>query len=610
MIISIDKTGKRFIKGSQEISRWLGFSLGEGGIPVSVGTGESLCVDYKGGECLITVAEDCEFFKGLALLCAALEKGETEYFYEGKRSMKTLSYMTDCSRNAVANTESLKELIRYLAAAAFNELQLYTEDVYEIEGERYFGALRGRYSAEEIREIDEYCKLFGIELVPCIQTLAHLNGITCQPHYREITDVNDILLAEEEKTYELIEKMFSTAAENYTSRKINIGLDEAHMLGLGSYLEKNGYRNKYDIMLRHLKRVCAIAGKYGFQPMMWSDMFFRIASGGNYYGDGEIPQSVIDDVPKEVSLVYWDYDHTTQDEYDRMFARHRLFKNNIRFTTAVWKWIGLAPEYKRSDEIIRQGCLACIRNRVDEFMLSSWGDNGAECSLFSLLSAVYEISGYTYGKEDGLFEYTTGMDKREYKDAELINRAVPERIVNPGKYLLYNDYFCGIFDRHTKEEYPRYYVETAKKLRATAEKGGKLSYIFTTLALLAEVLSLKSRLGVDTRAAYQKKDRKELSSLLGRYMATEEKIGELSEAFRRQWRKENKPFGFEIQELRLGGLLQRTISCRRRIEEYLRGEVEEIEELKENVQPYYEELDGEDIFINFWNRMISPNVVG
>jgi len=43
--------------------------------------------------------------------------------------------------------------------------------------------------------------------------------------------------------------------------------------------------------------------------MIWSDMYFRIASENNLYYDLEasIPQEVIDKIPKEVQLVYWDY---------------------------------------------------------------------------------------------------------------------------------------------------------------------------------------------------------------------------------------------------------------------------------------------------------------
>lgn len=96
--------------------------------------------------------------------------------------------MADCSRNAVLTVASVKKLIRKLALLGYDSLQLYMEDTYEVEGEPYFGYLRGRYSAEELREIAAYGETFGVEFVPAIQTLAHLNAIFRWRPYWEIND--------------------------------------------------------------------------------------------------------------------------------------------------------------------------------------------------------------------------------------------------------------------------------------------------------------------------------------------------------------------------------------------------------------------------------------
>ena len=56
-------------------------------------------------------------------------------------------------------------------------LMLYTEDTYEVDNQPYFGYLRGRYSQKELREIDDYAFKHGMELIPAIQTLAHLKSI-------------------------------------------------------------------------------------------------------------------------------------------------------------------------------------------------------------------------------------------------------------------------------------------------------------------------------------------------------------------------------------------------------------------------------------------------
>ena len=118
--------------------------------------------------------------------------------------------MIDCSRNAVMTVDYMKSYLERLAILGYNMVMLYTEDTYKIEGEPFFGLMRGAYTEEEIRELDEYAYSLGIEMIPCIQTLAHLEQIFRWSHYNEINDCNGILLVDEQKTYDLIEKMIAT----------------------------------------------------------------------------------------------------------------------------------------------------------------------------------------------------------------------------------------------------------------------------------------------------------------------------------------------------------------------------------------------------------------
>ena len=50
--------------------------------------------------------------------------------------------------------------------------------------------------------------------------------------------------------------------------------------------------------------------------------------------------------------------------------------------------------------------------------------------------------------------------------------------------------------------------------------------------------------------------------------------------------KENKPYSWEVHEIRLGGLYARINDCKERLEAYLAGEATEIPELNENILPY------------------------
>ena len=319
------------------------------GVKVSLVKGDKASIEIKPDEINITYVRKNEAFYGLKLM--AVNDRKKNFKKDITCAFEHFGVMMDCSRNAVPSVEFLKGYILSLALMGYNELQLYTEDTYEVEGEPLFGYMRGRYSIKELREIVDYAAQFDIEVVPCIQTLAHVNQLLRWDKYNEVRDIDDILLVGEEKTYELIDKMFASLAKAFTSRRVHIGMDEAHNVGRGKYLDKNGYEDANSIMKKHLERVVAIAEKYGFKPMMWSDMFFRTLNGGGYYiGEktAHVTDEVRNSVPKNVELVFWDYYQDDKRAYDIMFERHAEFNNKTVFAGGAWRWKGFAPKNRIS----------------------------------------------------------------------------------------------------------------------------------------------------------------------------------------------------------------------------------------------------------------------
>lgn len=169
--------------------------------------------------------------------------------------VKDLGVMVDCSRNAVPKISTLKKFIRYLSFMGYTFLGLYIEDTLKIDGEPYIGYQRGAYTVKDIQELDTYAQQYGIDLRPYVQTLAHLNQIVRYEEYQKMIDVDDILLVGSTRTYTYLENLFRTLDKAFHSRKVNIGMDEAFMLGLGKYLSEHGYQNRMEIMNQHLHTV-------------------------------------------------------------------------------------------------------------------------------------------------------------------------------------------------------------------------------------------------------------------------------------------------------------------------------------------------------------------
>ena len=81
------------------------------------------------------------------------------------KTFNKFGVMIDCSRNAIMTVDELKKFMTVIAKMGYNQVHLYMEDTYEVD-ERMFGYLRGKYTKEELKELDDFAYNLGIELVP------------------------------------------------------------------------------------------------------------------------------------------------------------------------------------------------------------------------------------------------------------------------------------------------------------------------------------------------------------------------------------------------------------------------------------------------------------
>ncbi|MBQ6824949.1 MAG: family 20 glycosylhydrolase [Clostridia bacterium] len=591
-------------KPLQELEPLLSYELGEGGIAVSVRRKESgPKILVEKGAVTVEYHKVPEFCRLLTLLPTRLEES-----YEETPVFEDLCLMSDCSRNAVYNIPSAKRMIRYLALMGFTSFMLYTEDTYEVPEYPFFGYLRGRFTQKEIRELDAYAASFGIEMIPCMQVLAHLEGSLLWPCFKEVTDVGNILLVGEEKTYAFIEAMIKSCRACYKTDRIHIGMDEAHLLGAGQYLDRNGYRDRSEIILEHLNRVVKICEKYGFKPMMWSDMFFRIPFHTYYIEEGELPQDVLDLVPENVSMVYWDYYSNKEKRFTHMIKCHKQFKNPMVFAGGAWKWGDLVPYNRfslgRNDMHLRN----CREERVPMVIATAWGDNGAETSEFSVMAVLQQYAEYCYAKgEDrawlsARFEETFHLPFETFllldSPALLSDVDHEDHPQYTAKNLLYNDPLGGWLDYKVHLSYREEYAQKEQELLAVPEN--QFSVFFKASAALCGALKEKATLSYELREAYRKGDKETLKMLAAeRIPAAIAAVEKYHLAAREAWYFERKSFGFNVIEQRLGGLKERLSAAKWTVEQYLKGELETIEQFEQEL------LDPGFRYVGGWNKIAA-----
>jgi hypothetical protein len=590
--------------------------VGDGGddtLVVEFG-GDGPAFEWDGVQLRISGAKIPHILRAIAVWRGFIRHGAPPARYAEAAHFDTLGVMVDASRNAVPTVSTIQYLLRRLALMGINQLMLYTEDTYEIEGHPYFGYLRGAYTAAEIREIDGYANDLGVEVVPCIQVLGHLRQVLQWSEYERVKDTDDVLLVGEQATYELVEQMIAAASGMVSSTRIHVGMDEAHGLGRGRYADLHGQRSRFELMNEHLHRVSKICERRGLEPMIWSDMYFRLGSPRGQYYDPEtiIPPGVAEGIPTTVDLVYWDYYHVDSAFYEDWIARHRLLGKEPIVATGQWTWDIFWQHLGLTMATNAAAMAACKRMGVRRAITTIWGDDGAEVDLLSALPGIQYFADHGFQDEvnqASLRRTFWGSSRGEWDCWCVYSRIdeVPGCValggdyvcgiggrrstckadddsqwhgVNPSKLLLWQDPLIGAFDHHLQgmQIASHYEAVVAELTQATLHQPtGRRGMV---VHQLARVLVDKAELGVRLLDAYRRRDLRALDELVNTVLPRLiDGVRHLHHVHRQLWHELYKPFGWEVLDRRYGGLIARLESVGDRVQPFIDGCVDHVDEL-------------------------------
>lgn len=594
----------------------LGFVLGKTGLSIHCTQAQELSVVSDGKTVELGWQTPVQFYRALSLIPQPLSPCD---IHEQAR-FQSVGPMIDCSRNAVLKPETIRFLLRKMALMGLNLGMVYTEDTYEVPGQPFFGYKRGRYSFQELKDLDDYADLLGIELCPCIQTLGHLKQILHWPVYQSYRDNEEILLADDEKTYELLDQMIRAASAPYRSKKIHLGMDEAFGVGLGAHLQRFGYEDPHAIMGRHLSRVLEITDKYGLEAMMWSDMYFQL-DGHSYYSPEMPSESSRKAVDPRVTLVYWDYYHTNEQDYDTMLQKHALFDVPTVFAGGLWNWYGPAIDYPVAIANTVPALKSCMKAKIPLVLATMWGDDGAECSILATLLGLQIYAEMTYQGDycaDQVaerFARCCNANAKAFLDISLLN-VVPGIVSNSAhpsnacKILLYQDPLLQLFEADTKDlKMAAYFSDLVPKYAQYAKENPEYHLLFDFCAAMALALSLKCSWHEKAADTVRSGDRSTAAVLAEDLNATIDAVDALRVTWRALWESTNKPQGFEVIDLRLGGVCARLATAGEKMRAFAEGQTDDIPELTEESLLYKRNPDSTFGWINTMAEIATPNKI-
>lgn len=594
--------------GIAAVAERLHIKPAQDGIPVRVLNDQQLTVKGESGVYTLGCSEKTEFFRGLTILIDRLKREETDFLITEKKRFETCGVMLDVSRNGVLTVATAKDLIERMALMGLNMLMLYMEDGYKMEKYPWFGYMRGAYSKIELKAIQAHASLFGIELIPCIQTLGHLSTVLRWKAADHILDTKDVLMIDEPETYELIEEMLKTCRECFSTARIHIGMDEAFGVGLGQYLERNGYVPAHELMTRHLKKVAALAAKYFEKPMMWSDMLFHIAGGKGGYYDADTSHfaQLSKDLPENIELVYWDYEGDEYERYHQMLSKHEQLQREVAFAGGIWTWNRMTVNLQKTYTATKSALAACASHGVKTIFATVWGNGGSMCPLYSVLPGLQLWAEYHYYSEadekhlEERFQICCGYEWKTFQllSVDSFDDAVRKKYqspscicINSSMQIFFQDILQGLMDKTLSGyEFKKHYAAYYEKLLA-AKPQDDLQYLFDWLKLFLEIICRKSDIGLRLTRAYREKNRSGLLRICGELKKLAQDVETLHALHGEIWHYTYKPFGWDALDMRYAGLAARIHWAEHRTAQYLNSEIAAIEELEEE-RLYY---NGEDM---------------
>ncbi len=286
---------------------------------------------------------------------------------------KYRGFYQDATRGKVPTVETVKELVDKMAYLKLNSLQLYVEHTFEFKECRGLNEDKGCFTADEIRELDAYCKENFIDFIPSIATFGHLFELLEQDEFKELRVLSDYeakpnfwndrmahhtinpLLP---KSIEVIKSLINQYYPLFETEFFNICCDETFDL-------QSLNTNTGEIYVEFVKKIIAHLKSKGKKIMMWADILLQ-------------HPEFIEDIPDDTYFLNWGYAENPDEDNIKKFAslgRAQIvcpgtsswsrFCENIKIGTSN---ISLMAEYGK-------------KYGAEGVLNTNWGDWGNPCSI-------------------------------------------------------------------------------------------------------------------------------------------------------------------------------------------------------------------------------------
>lgn len=348
----------------------------------------------------------------------------------------------DVTRGKVPTIATLKLLAEKCARYKINQLQLYIEHTFAFSFMPELWADKDPLTANEIRELDAFCRERHIDLVPSMACFGHLYELLRLPRFEHLNELDikassipfclfDRMLhytldVSQPQSFLLVKEMFDEFLPLFSSQYCNICCDETMDLGKGKNLDRAEKEGTGRLYVEFLNKIMAIVKGHGKQPMFWGDIILH-------------SPELIGDLPKDAIFLNWWYTADVTDDSARKFAQAGVTQI---VCPGVNAWSRFSADVKTACTNIRKQTSYAAANGAIGILNTDWGD----CGHINLLA--HSFHGLIFGAalswnqtsfiDDGAFDSAVSLI--EWHDATGTTAGLLRQLGNYNPYQFKNLY--------------------------------------------------------------------------------------------------------------------------------------------------------------------------
>jgi len=325
-------------------------------------------------------------------------------------------YYLDCSRGRIPTLEHLKNVADLLCRYKINQWQLYIEHTYLFQSLTEAWREDTPLTAEDILELDQYCRARHIELVPSLSSFGHMYKILSTKSYCDLCELREsekapfsyvgamehhTLNVSHPGAMDFVKSLIEEYMPLFTSRKFNICCDETFDLGRDRSAELAREKGAQALYLDHVTELCRWLLDKGITPMFWGDIILHH------------PETYTQ-IPEGVICLNWGYSPDEPEDGVRALAKMGATQYACPGVCTWNRWLPLLRDGFRNN---RAMCRHAHQYGAIGLLNTDWGDYGHICQpWFSVPGILYGAALAWRAQEVSYEEMNQAISFLEYGD--------------------------------------------------------------------------------------------------------------------------------------------------------------------------------------------------